>query len=331
MKRLPGRVALALLSFAASLALAEAAMSWWRPVTTMQPLELREGEWQSLMIRRSSTPGLYFELAPNFEKEVAGVLVRTNGLGMRGPEPGTDCSQHIAVLGDSVTFGWGVRQEDIWPLVLDEKLRKADSAYCVLNFAVPDYATPEELEVLRSKVLRWQPRIVILAYVLNDPETDPLGPLQQTFGERRWWQRFHLGRWTVRKLRSRQIELLGNGDLYQYLHSPGAAKWRVAQEHLREIARISLGAGARAILVIFPLLPRTTASWAEYPYKNIHERVASAGQSGGFEVVDLLEPFAQVSPADLRISVNDGTHPSAAGHAVAAARLASQIRASRPQ
>ena len=67
-------------------------------------------------------------------------LVNTNDLRMRGgpvalePTPGVF---RIACLGDSVTFGWGVADDEAWPAVLQRQLAEQGIAVECLNLGVP--------------------------------------------------------------------------------------------------------------------------------------------------------------------------------------------------
>jgi len=59
---------------------------------------------------------MYYRHQPNLERDYQGVSVQTNALGFRD-KPILDKQPdelRIMFLGDSVTFGWGVRQEDIF-------------------------------------------------------------------------------------------------------------------------------------------------------------------------------------------------------------------------
>lgn len=77
----------------------------------------------------------------------------------------------IAVLGDSHTASFKVKNiEDTFPSQIEKYLNAASphKPVRVLNFGVPGYNTAQELEALKSKVLAFQPKLVILQYCLND-------------------------------------------------------------------------------------------------------------------------------------------------------------------
>jgi hypothetical protein len=86
------------------------------------------------------------------------------------PTPGT---VRILFLGDSVTFGLGVAEEDSYPRVIEALLNgsRTDSRASVevLNSAIPGYNTIQELAQLRELGLAFQPQLVV-GYLYNDIE-----------------------------------------------------------------------------------------------------------------------------------------------------------------
>ena len=61
----------------------------------------------------------------------------TNSLGLRGPEIDSP-KKHLRVLclGDSVTFGWGVEEQNAYPALLQQKIMAE-----VINAGVPGVPT----------------------------------------------------------------------------------------------------------------------------------------------------------------------------------------------
>jgi lysophospholipase L1-like esterase len=72
----------------------------------------------------------------------------------------------VAVLGDSVAFGFG---SEAWPEILQRRLetRFPDSTVEVLNFGVPGYAIVQGARQLDSDVAALDPDVVIIAYGWN--------------------------------------------------------------------------------------------------------------------------------------------------------------------
>lgn len=125
------------------------------------------------LVRSSDIPGVHFGLKPGLEASFKGVPVRINSHGYRDLErtlekpPGT---WRIAVLGDSVTFGWGVRLEDVFTQRIEKRFNQRPDRYTyeVLNFGVPAYNTAQEVADFEAHGLAYDPDVVLLIFVDND-------------------------------------------------------------------------------------------------------------------------------------------------------------------
>ncbi|MBX9656174.1 SGNH/GDSL hydrolase family protein [bacterium] len=78
----------------------------------------------------------------------------------------------IASIGDSFTFGQGVRSADVFSHVLERKLNSeatnGSTKFEVLNFGMMGYSTSEELEILQVDAAKFSPRIVVVTMCSND-------------------------------------------------------------------------------------------------------------------------------------------------------------------
>ena len=125
------------------------------------------------LIRTSEHAGVIYELIPNISGATyLGCPMATDSRGFRGPEvskvPAAG-TLRVVGLGDSVMFGWGVREEECYVRVLESMLN-ADSPgrVEVINTAVPGYNTAMEVATLEAKALALQPDLVLLGFVGND-------------------------------------------------------------------------------------------------------------------------------------------------------------------
>jgi len=291
-----------------------------------------DSAWRNLLHRPSAIPGLAYELNPGVERAAQGTLVRVNDHGMRDAEPlAGDEVLRIAVLGDSYTFGFFVAQEQTYAAVL-ERLLEASAAprrVDVLNFGVGGYSTRDEALVLEHRALPFDPDAVIVGYALNDPEIDPVQPLHRHFHESRGWERlhlFHLARAALDGLRTR-----GLGPEPSYVRSlhENPRKWAGVERALRRIHALAAERSLPALLVVFPTRPRTAegraiVDWAEYPYRDLHERVTRLGRQIGLHTLDLLPHFERHPVGEV---MGRHIHPTARGHEVAARALHERLRA----
>jgi len=121
---------------------------------------------------RSELPGVGYTFRPDFSGFAFGVPLRTNGLGFRGPDwerepvPGT---LRIALVGDSIAFGYGVRFEDTVGEVLARLLAARHQREVeVLNFGVNGYNAAQQRAVVEALVLDHRPDILVVLTTSND-------------------------------------------------------------------------------------------------------------------------------------------------------------------
>ena len=124
------------------------------------------------------TPGLRFEHRPNVQTRLMGVDVKINTDGLRDREYSRQKGENtvrIAVVGDSITFGWGVDQEQTYPRQLERELNRQrplgpDVTFEVLNFGVGNYGITDVAAMLQSKAFFYQPDLVLYGAFINDAE-----------------------------------------------------------------------------------------------------------------------------------------------------------------
>ena len=107
---------------------------------------------------------------PGFSGDYQGVTYTSNSRGVRGrehPYARTPGRVRLAVLGDSIVWGFGVSDGDS----LVDHLERALPAAEVVNLGVAGYGTGQELMLLREEGLRYQPDLVVLVFTIaNDVE-----------------------------------------------------------------------------------------------------------------------------------------------------------------
>ncbi len=326
---LRGPLWIVLVAFAFAGVAAEVGLRSVRPVAYRQVPE-RPADWTELLHRASDIPGLAYELAPNRTVTFGAMTVTTNGLGMRDSEPGprADGDLRIGVLGDSITFGYGVAAGDSYPALLEQTLRdpplpdgqRAD----VLNFGVSGYATRDELQLLAGRAVNLDLDLVIVGYSLNDPDLEPTQPLRAHFEKRAWWEYSDLLRLVAQARHEADLRRVGGGDYYRYLHHEDGESWPAVARSFEEMGRLAEQRGFALVLALFPTFFGYQA-WNGYPYRDLHEQVAAAASRAGFTTLDLLEVFEASGSPPAALSM-DLEHPNEKGHALAASALAEVIR-----
>jgi lysophospholipase L1-like esterase len=121
-------------------------------------------------------PWLFWQLkanttAPLDQGKMTGFIA--NGDHMRNPEVPLERGPkdfRVLCLGDSITFGWGVRYEEAYPTLLAELLREAlpGREVFVLNAACSGYSAHQGTEMLRRRGLKYRPDVVTIWFGWND-------------------------------------------------------------------------------------------------------------------------------------------------------------------
>jgi hypothetical protein len=121
----------------------------------------------------SAHPGLAYELRPG-ARDGEDVI---SSAGLRDREYSEAHPAHtfrVAAIGDSVTYGLGVKRQASWPAVLEDLLTATAAPgaghFEVLNLGVTGYNLAEVVEALRARGLRFEPDLIVYGYVLNDPQ-----------------------------------------------------------------------------------------------------------------------------------------------------------------
>jgi len=272
-------------------------------------------------------------------------VYHTNSRGFRGPEfePGREGDRlRLMFLGDSFTFGEGVRFEDTYPEVTAGLLAKqggGDRRVEAYNFGVGGYNTAQSLQLLRMVLAEFSPDVVVLGYVLNDAEpslieldpatetvrrrpreqvvpegtADPVPPESfpyQLRTARLVWQFF------ANRRRSRATI-----DHYHALFAPESPGWRASRRALRGIGEACRLREIPFVVVLFPILVDLTE---DYPFGEIHERVSREVAAAGGIPVDLFPTLEGMNARDLWVHPTD-QHPNERVHALAARSIAEQL------
>ncbi len=208
----------------------------------VDPNQASKFMWQpdgnSIVHIRSPNSKLMYELRPNAE---ISEIIKINSHGFRDYEftkekpPNTF---RIIVVGDSVTFGWRQKLEDTYPKVIERKLREALGSKInieVLNFGVGGYNAEQEAELIKTKVLEFNPDLILIGFCPNDGQIGFDGGL--------WWHFF--------RGRSRTLSFLKLLSIYNKIRKDILYILRSAYT---EIASISNQYKIPVLVCILPML-----------------------------------------------------------------------------
>jgi len=173
-----------------------------------------------------------YSLRPNYSGYYAGQPANINNLGFRDDkdyaiEKGPNVFR-ILVLGDSVTYGYGVKFKETWPYLFQKHLRKwkPDTDWQVWNLGVPAYEMDSELRTLEDIGPIYKPDLVIVGFYENDLGAPAyyMSPQWKTNLKNffRNFYSFYYAKIIYHKLQSNYIRGLPAGEWFQknYLYKP---------------------------------------------------------------------------------------------------------------
>jgi len=248
------------------------------------------------------------ELKPNISTYHNLVKIHTNNEGFRDIEHTTakpDDTFRIVVLGDSFTMGVNVEFTDVYTSVLQDKFDQMGSnRYEILNFGGADYDTRQELEILKEKVLKFNPDLVIVGFVLNDireshecnyrKKSNPLFLSYVFNAVHKVWGSFVYEKGTLR-----------NKDA-----SPEA--WKNVEEAFEGFRLVSNATGIPVVIVLFPYMENLDN---KYEYSILHLKTKLLAKRYGLHFLDVLPAFRGSNHEDYW-SYRIDHHPNAKAHMI---------------
>jgi hypothetical protein len=117
---------------------------------------------------------VYYKFKSNLDYVWEGIPVHINSRGFRTEEfqtPKPAGVYRILNLGDSVAFGWEVRQEETYGKLLERKLNESSNGvrYEVINAAIPAWNPASESDFFIQEGVNYQPDLVIFDLtIVND-------------------------------------------------------------------------------------------------------------------------------------------------------------------
>lgn len=238
-----------------------------------------------------------------------------------------DQGPRVLLLGDSFTEGQGVPEAEALPAVLPEALAAAGRPARVASLGVSGVNIDEEAVLFEALGVGLAPEVVVQVWVLNDIYLPVSGDVVDFITDHRpeqpptGWQTWDTvaALWTLRRVTAEMTRA------YQESYRPGQPGFDEGVGFLDRMGARGEAAGARMVLVIFPLLTRLD----DYPFAAAHGELARAAREAGYEVVDLLDVFAGMDERTLWVHPAD-QHPNGTALALAAERIATTLAAEEP-
>jgi lysophospholipase L1-like esterase len=297
-------------------------------------------------------PEIRYVNVPNQRGWIDDGFVTMNSRGFRGRE--TDVPKprgrfRIVTVGDSLTLGWGVGDEETFSARLEQFLHEKfpDRNLDVVNLGVGGYDTRQEVTLLKRHVDELEPDLVVIGFYSNDvPDSIDDDRALADAGTRvvaanpQRGQVLHMNpapdsSWETALRKSRAAYTIGRAlkrfakkgewgssrfsielDLLQGKDSPELDQaWAGIEKRLGDLRALAASRFAVDILV----LPCREQVAGQYPTAKYQSRVRDIADRLGFAVIDPLPALiASRRPVSDLFIPYDRNHPSAAGHRIIA-------------
>jgi len=294
-----------------------------------------------------SDPEIRYVMAPSQIGWIDDGSTTINSLGFRGPEfavPKPPGRFRVAFIGDSLTLGWGVADNETFAARLEVLLRERfpNRDLDVVNLGVGGYDTRQEVTLLARNVSRLAPDLVLVGFYSNDvpealdddrssPGNGPgMMPADPKTGQLMHMNPTPTGWWDRQLRKSRAVYVAGRA----FNRWRGAGEWGMARLRMEidmleghdsakldrawsqvglQFGRLHALADAQNFGVGVVVLPPREQVMGQYSHSKYQSRVRAIVAPLGFHVIDPLPLMIENGKPDLFIPY-DRNHPSAGGH-----------------
>ena len=278
---------------------------------------------------------------PGWVESRGEVSYRINSSGLRGPElplEKADDERRILFLGDSITFGVGLNEQDcfVWQLPPPAEQSHSAERLTVVNCSVIGYSPWQEHDLLASECLKYQPDVVVQVFCLNDPgqkfnleqfggATRDLAPPEPTALE--WSGLYRMSRALITQwFGPTRAELESRDKAYspeRVVREPNAPEiqeaWRITLQNMSRIVSLTRENGLPLAIVYFPHAWQIAPDVKEATPP--HDRLVSFCREMGVPLLDLAPVYRGccrergLTGLDL---FPDKTHPTPEANRIAA-------------
>ncbi|MFN0074201.1 MAG: SGNH/GDSL hydrolase family protein [Chloroflexota bacterium] len=271
-------------------------------------------------------PDWLFALKPGFQGRSEGTWVTVNSQGLREADYSSRPAPNVVrllMLGDSVTFGPGVKPEETFTKVLERRLKYDDpsTVYEVLNAGVVGYNTIQEHTLFREVGSHYQPTVVVLTFLVNDLlDTFSIFDHQYEPGGRfapiKLWLRRESHLYRLSQNAYWQLA----GDARRVGPPPEPVRPRVRlQERQAEILRLRdtvQTSGAQLFLALYPdNLQDRVSPGADGASRSVREEMLAFVTQSAIPALDLTEAIGDIrDPRARQMRLREDPHPSVQGH-----------------
>ncbi len=260
----------------------------------------------------SSNVSLGHEHVKSSNAILQNVEVRTNSLGMRGPEPKQVFERRILFLGSSITMGWGVEEGNIFTTIIEKKFKLDGFEVDILNSGVGNYNTERYIENFFLNLEILKPDDIVIHYFINDVEI-----LKHTTGNF-ITRNLQIGvvAWRVYNQIFGNIGETSLENYYKSLYLENAQSFIRMRKALRRLVEYCKMHNIKLYLSMVPDIHNLE----KYPFYDVHDKMQMIAEKHNIPFVDFIDKFKNFPTNNLWNLPND-PHPNKLGHQIMADQL----------
>lgn len=234
----------------------------------------------------------------------------------------------IAVIGDSLTYGQGIAEDQRFSHIIEQKLNTGEAKVEVLNFGRPGAETIDHIDFL-DDVFQVEPDFILLQWFTNDVEgrdksarprpyrlipSDYLsGVLHRNsalyFLIKQRWMALQASWGLIGTYQQSMTERFADANSVDSLRAKRELEKFVAKVKQKDI---------KMAIVMFPQFVETGGDMSHYPFSYLFDRVADSCRENSVVCIDMRPFYADISPVSgLWVNKFD-SHPSALANKIAA-------------
>ncbi len=253
----------------------------------------------------------YFSQATNLYPNC--VFYSVNNLGFRNIYPVLETkpaeSDRIVFIGDSLTYGFGVLEEDTFIYRLEKNFRERGKKVEVINAASPGAGLDNYREIVKDKVLKLHPDIMVIGINLNDIIDFPTSLIIEKISKKFDWKMREYSKLLDFVCYAIEKNMSANENINSMLESYTPERLEYFKNFIKEMKKLAKDNNSQLYIMVHPIF----YDFDDYDFKTIHDDVDTTLRAENVQYHDFLDDFKDDEAEDLWITKND-QHPNEVAH-----------------
>ena len=241
------------------------------------------------------------------------VFYSVNNLGFRNTYPvletKADMSERVIFVGDSMTYGFGVLEEDTFIVKLEKNFRENGKKVEVINAAEPGAGLANYTEIVKNKILKLHPDILVIGINLNDIIDFPTSLIIEKISRRFAWSIREYSKLVDFICFAIEKNMSANENIAGMLDSYTPEKLSNFKGFIQEMNGLAKKNNSKLYIMVHPIF----YDFDDYDFEKIHKDIDQVLTEEKIPFHDFLEDFKEDDAEDLWITKND-QHPNEIAH-----------------